>query len=39
MLWRRCAKSWRDADLTFGLAVGTLTLKILSGLYLRNHKV
>ena len=28
-----------DLDLTFDLAVVTLSLKILSGLYLRNHKV
>ena len=35
----RCATSWCDFDLTFVLAVVTLTYKILSGLYLRNHKV
>ena len=28
-----------DVNLTFDLAVVTLSLKILSGLYLRNHKV
>ena len=31
--------SWSDLDLTFDLAVVTLTYKILSGLYFRNHKV
>ena len=31
--------SWCDLDLTFELAVVTLTYKILSGLYLGNHKV
>ena len=31
--------SWSDLELTFDLAVVTLSLKILSGLYLRNHKV
>ena len=31
--------SWCDLDLTFDLAVVTLSLKILSGLYLRNRKV
>ena len=30
----RCAMSWSDLDLTFDLAVVTLSLKILSGLYL-----
>ena len=35
----RCATSWCDRDLTFDLAVVTLSLKILSGLYLRNCKV
>ena len=34
----RCITSWCDLDLTFDLAVVTLTFKILSGLYLRNHK-
>ena len=33
----RCAKSRCDLDLTFDFAVVTLSLKILSGLYLRNH--
>ena len=31
--------SWRDLDFTLELAVVTLNLKILSGLYLRNFKV
>ena len=31
--------SWCDLDLTFDLAVVTLSLKILSGLYLGNCKV
>ena len=35
----RCAISWCDLDLTFDLALVTLTCKILSGLYLRNRKV
>ena len=35
----RCATSWSDLDLTFDLAVVTLSLKILSGLYLGNCKV
>ena len=35
----RCATSWSELDLTFDLAVVTLSLKILSGLYLSNHKV
>ena len=35
----RCATSWSDLDLTFDLAVVTLSLKILFGLYLRNRKV
>ena len=35
----RCATSWSDLDLTFDLAVVTLTFKILSWLYLRNRKV
>ena len=35
----RCAMSWSDLDLTFDLAEVTLSLKILSGLYLRNRKV
>ena len=35
----RCVTSWCDLDLTFDLAVVTLTYKILSGLYLRHCKV
>ena len=35
----RCAMSWSDLDLTFDLAVVTLSLKILFGLYLGNRKV
>ena len=35
----RCATSWCDLDLTIDLAIVTLTFKILSGLYLGNHKV
>ena len=35
----RCATSWSDLDLTFDLAVVTLSLKILSDPYLGNHKV
>ena len=35
----RCATSWCDLDSMFDLAVVTLTYKILSGLYIRNHKV
>ena len=31
--------SWCDLDLTFDLAVVTLTYKILFGLYLGNRKV
>ena len=34
----RCATSWCDLDLTFYLAVVTLSLKILLGLYLINCK-
>ena len=30
---------WSDQDLTFDLAIVTLSLKILSGLYLGNRKV
>ena len=30
--------SWSDLDLAFDLAVVTLTYKILSGLYLGNHR-
>ena len=35
----RCATSWSDPDLTFDLAAETLSLKILSKLYLGNRKV
>ena len=35
----RCATSWSDLDLTIDLAIVTLSLKILSGLYLGNLKV
>ena len=35
----RCATLWRDLDVTFDLAVVTLTYKILSGVYLGNRKV
>ena len=35
----RCGTSWSDLDLTIDFAVVTLTYKILSGLYLGNHKV
>ena len=35
----RCAASWFDLDLTFDLAVVTLSLKILSRLYLGHHKL
>ena len=35
----RCATSWSDLNLTFDLAVVTLTYKMLSGLYLGNYKV
>ena len=31
--------SWSDLDLTFDLAVVSLTYKILSGLYFGNRKV
>ena len=38
--WRcRCAGSWCDLDLTFDLAVLTLTYKIFSGQCLENCKV
>ena len=33
------AASWCDLDLIFDLVVVTLTYKILSGLYLGNHKM
>ena len=35
----KCATSWYDLDLTFDLAIVTLSLKILSGLYLGNRKM
>ena len=35
----RCATSWSDLNLSFDRAVVTLSLKILSGLYLGNRKV
>ena len=35
----RCASSLCDLDLTFDLAVVTLTYKMLSGLYLGDCKV
>ena len=35
----RCVTSWCDLDLTFDIVVVILTYKILSGLYLGNHKV
>ena len=35
----RCAMSWCDVDLTFDLAIVTLTFKILTGLYLGNRKL
>ena len=35
----RCATSWCDFDLTFDLGIVTLSLKIFSGLYLRNRKM
>ena len=34
-----CASSWPDLDLTFDLDVVTLSLEMLSRLYLRNCKV
>ena len=34
----RCATSLCDLDLTFDLAIATLNHKILSVLYLGNHK-
>ena len=34
-----CAASWCDHDLTFDLAIVTLTYKIFPGLYLGNRKV
>ena len=35
----RCETSWCDLDLTFDLAIVTLTFKILSRLYLGNGRV
>ena len=35
----RCATLWCDLDLTYDLAAVTLSLKILSGIYLGNCKV
>ena len=35
----KSAMLWCDLDLTVDLAIVTLILKIVSGLYLRNHKV
>ena len=35
----RCATSWCDPDLTFDLAIVTLTYKLLSGLYLGSRNV
>ena len=35
----RCATSWCDLDLTFDIAVVTLTIIILSGIYLGIYKV
>ena len=35
----RCTKSWCDLDLTFCLAIVTLTSVILSMLYLENCKM
>ena len=35
----RCETSWCDLDLTFDLAVVTLTYKILSGPFLGRRKV
>ena len=34
----RCAMPWCNFDLTFELAIVTLTFKILSGLYFGNRK-
>ena len=34
-----CAMTWQNSDLTFDLAIKTLTIKILSGQYLGNCKV
>ena len=35
----RCATSWPDLDLTFDFTVVTLSLEILSGLYVGKRKV
>ena len=35
----KCAIAWYNLDLTFDLAIVTLSLKILSGQCLRNHMV
>ena len=35
----RCATSWHNLDLTFDLAIVTLTYKTLSGVYFGNRKV
>ena len=35
----RCATSWHNLDLTFDLAIVTLTYKILSRVYFGNRKV
>ena len=35
----RCKMSWSDLDLTFDLAVVTLSYNATSGLYFGNHKV
>ena len=35
----RCALSWCGLDLTFDLVAVNFSFKILSGLYLGNHKV
>ena len=37
--WCRCATLWHNLDLTFDLAIVTLTYKILSGGYYGNRKV
>ena len=34
-----CATSWCELVLTFDFAIVTLSLKIFSGLYLRNRRV
>ena len=35
----RCATSWCNLDLTFDLAIVTLTYKTLSGVYFGNRRV